>query len=63
MRNAVTSFALIFLSLALLSACGQTGPLFLPGNPSQIQTNTPAEQSTEETEEDEDEQDPTINQQ
>ncbi|MBT5220938.1 MAG: hypothetical protein HOI35_09750 [Woeseia sp.] len=67
MRNAVASFVLLLLSLAFLSACGQTGPLFLPGNPSQIQTSPPAEPSTEETDEDdeddEDNQDPTINRQ
>ena len=61
MRNAVASFVLLLLSLAFLSACGQTGPLFLPGNPSQTQTSPPAEPSTEET--DEDNQDPTINRQ
>ena len=61
MRNAVASFVLLLLSLAFLSACGQTGTLFLPGNPSQIQTSPPAEPSTEET--DEDNQDPTINRQ
>jgi len=65
MRIPVTSFVLLLLSLAFLSACGQTGPLFLPGNPSEIQTSSSAEQSAEETDddEDEDEQDPTINQQ
>ncbi|MCP5092039.1 MAG: lipoprotein, partial [Gammaproteobacteria bacterium] len=32
-------FALLAPSLLLLSAgCGQSGPLYLPGNPSQIQT-------------------------
>jgi predicted small lipoprotein YifL len=60
MRNAVASFVLLLLSLSFLSACGQTGPLFLPGNLSQIQTSPPAEPSTEETD-DEDDQDPTIN--
>jgi len=35
--------------------------LILPGNPSQIQTSSPTEPSTEET--DEDNQDPTINRQ
>lgn len=60
MRNAVTSFVWLLLSLAFLSACGQTGPLFLPGNPSQIQTSPPTEQSSEESD-GEDEPDPTIN--
>lgn len=26
---------------AVLGACGQTGPLYLPGNPSEVQVETP----------------------
>lgn len=37
--------------IAGLGACGQSGPLYIPGNPSQVQ-EPPAEQS-ERTEEDE----------
>jgi len=62
MRSTLGPFVLLLLSLTFLSACGQTGPLFLPGNPSQIQSSPPAENSTEETE-DEDEEDQTINRQ
>ena len=46
---------LILLSLFLFTACGQKGPLFLPGNPSQIQTVPPVEGVQEETDEDDDE--------
>jgi predicted small lipoprotein YifL len=37
----------------LTTACGQTGPLYVPGNPSKIQNPPPpAEQSGQEQEED-----------
>ena len=62
MRNTAKSIVLLFLSLAFLSACGQTGPLFLPGNPSQIQTSPSTEVPSEEND-DEDEEEPTINRQ
>lgn len=29
--------AAILLTLGLLAACGQSGPLYLPGNPSEVQ--------------------------
>lgn len=38
--------------LATLSACGQKGPLFLPGNPSEIQTDVPPAGTTEERDDD-----------
>ena len=44
--------ALIFL--AALSACGQSGPLYIPGNPSKIEQPPPAAESTAEEEEPED---------
>lgn len=50
-----TRTLLALLSLFLISACGQKGPLFLPGNPSQIQTVPPAETPEEESDDDEDE--------
>lgn len=53
----------VFLSLTLLFvvACGQKGPLYLPGDPSSIYSATPPQQqqSTEE-EDDEDETPITI---
>jgi len=45
----LTATALVLLA----TACGQTGPLYVPGNPSKIQNPPPpAEQSGEEQEED-----------
>jgi predicted small lipoprotein YifL len=52
-----TSAALLVL-LMLISACGQKGPLFLPGDPSQIQTDVPTQSgsSAEENEDTSDEE-------
>ena len=43
------------LSFLLLAACGQKGPLFLPGNPSQIQTDIPPQAPVTGVEDEEDE--------
>jgi len=44
----------IFLILLLLAGCGQKGPLFLPGDPSQIQTDIPEQgENTGQQEDDE----------
>jgi predicted small lipoprotein YifL len=32
-------------AILLLGACGQKGPLYLPGNPSEIKTEVPAQNS------------------
>jgi predicted small lipoprotein YifL len=62
MQKTVSSIALLLLSLACLSACGQKGPLFLPGNPSQIQTVPSAEQDQANSDQDdEDEEEPITN--
>jgi len=47
-----------FLCLFFTAACGQKGPLFLPGSPSTITTNVPQQQSIpdEDTDEDDEEQ-------
>ncbi len=39
--------------LFALAACGQKGPLYLPGDPSQIQTEVPQVESNDEEDEDE----------
>ena len=39
------------LLLFLLGACGQSGPLYIPGNPSRIEQPPPAAESTAEEEE------------
>jgi len=42
------------LLVFLLGACGQSGPLYIPGNPSKIEQPPPAAESTAEEEEPED---------
>ena len=42
------------LLLFLLGACGQSGPLYIPGNPSKIEQPPPAAESTAEEKEAED---------
>lgn len=49
MRNPISSTIILLLFLAFLSACGQKGPLFLPGNPSTLQSLPTAEQMQQET--------------
>lgn len=44
-----------FVALLILSACGQSGPLYLPGNPSQVQEPPPPPEQPDERDEDEDE--------
>ncbi len=62
MQKTVSSIVMLLLSLTCLSACGQKGPLFLPGNPSQIQSVPPVEQEqTNPDEDDEDEEKPITN--
>lgn len=38
--------------LLLLSACGQSGPLYIPGNPSEVREPPPDTSSTDEDEDD-----------
>jgi predicted small lipoprotein YifL len=68
MRNPFGSIILLMLTFVFLSACGQKGPLFLPGNPSSLQSIPSAEELQQLPEEDdddkdEDEEDPAINRQ
>lgn len=37
----IRNFVLLIAAI-LLAACGQKGPLYLPGNPSEMQTEVPA---------------------
>lgn len=48
----------MFLLTSLLGACGQKGPLFLPGNPSEIRPVDPAAESAEPEIGDEDDENP-----
>jgi predicted small lipoprotein YifL len=52
---------LLLLSLMFVAACGQTGPLFLPGDPSAIRTTTPPQQQSEESEQDDEDETPNTN--
>jgi len=45
-RHALMLAALLLI--LFVAGCGQSGPLFLPGNPSQIRTNPPEPQESEE---------------
>lgn len=46
--------ALLLTMFAGIAACGQKGPLFLPGNPSQINPPPAAEDESNEEQEEED---------
>jgi predicted small lipoprotein YifL len=46
--TALTGFAL----LAALAACGQSGPLYLPGNPSEVEAPPPTAEEADEEEKD-----------
>jgi len=39
-NNRATSAVILLLLMSLLSACGQKGPLFLPGEPEQLAQHT-----------------------
>ena len=55
--------AAIILSLMFTAGCGQKGPLFLPGNPSEIQSDVPRQtQPVEEDKEEDTEEEQTGNQ-
>jgi predicted small lipoprotein YifL len=45
------------LSLAFVAACGQQGPLFLPGSPSEIQSAVQEQQAASEEDDEDDEDD------
>lgn len=52
------SFALAAISFVFLfSGCGQSGPLYLPGNPSKLETIPPAPVNDDEAEDEEQEED------
>ncbi len=50
-------FIAFIISLAFLAACGQQGPLFLPGSPSEIQSAIQEQQAAAEASEQEDDED------
>ena len=59
MHTRILAVIIVLLSTGSITGCGQKGPLFLPGSPSQVQAVTqqpPQEaQSTEEDDDDDDE--------
>jgi len=57
MRNPLKEILVLLLALVALAGCGQTGPLFLPGNTSEIMTAPPLDEQLEETDEGEDDGD------
>ena len=66
MRNPVCATIILLFALAFLSACGQKGPLFLPGDPSTLQSIPTAEQlqrqvTAEDDEVEEEEEEPVVN--
>ncbi len=46
----LTAFSLFFVA----TGCGQSGPLYIPGNPSRIENPPPAENEDEEEKKEED---------
>jgi predicted small lipoprotein YifL len=64
MRIKFSQIILLLLSFVFLPACGQKGPLFLPGDPSSLQSIPPAselQELSEEDDEDEEEAEPIPN--
>ncbi len=53
--NSRYSLALL-LALLFAAGCGQKGPLYLPGDPSEIKTNVPRQDASQAEEDDEDEE-------
>lgn len=53
-------YAVLLLALLFAAGCGQKGPLYLPGNPSEIKTDVPRqdESQTEEDNDDDDDEQP-----
>jgi len=47
---ALAAFSFVFFA----SGCGQSGPLYIPGNPSKIQNPPPPDEAAEEEEEEKD---------
>ncbi len=67
MKTQPELFIAFIISLAFVAACGQQGPLFLPGSPSEIQSAVqeqqaaPAEESEENDDEDDEDDEQTNN--
>jgi len=57
MKSIVCMFATLLL-LGILTGCGQSGPLFVPGDPSSIETQPATPESDEEKDQDDDGEEP-----
>ena len=55
MRTRLLAIVALLLSAGLVAGCGQKGPLYLPGSPSEVQSVTGQPQPQPPPEEDEDE--------
>jgi predicted small lipoprotein YifL len=53
MKSIIYMFATLLL-LGILAGCGQSGPLFVPGDPSSIETQPVTPESDEEKDQDND---------
>jgi predicted small lipoprotein YifL len=54
MNNRYRTLAALILGLIFVAACGQKGPLYLPGNPSEIKTEVPGQDQGQSEEDDKD---------
>jgi len=50
-------FPSLILALLFATGCGQKGPLYLPGDPSEIKTDVPRQNEGQTEEDEEDEED------
>jgi len=55
MQNSIKLIAGLLLALALIAGCGQKGPLFLPGTPTEIRS-VPEQEQIEADRDDEEEE-------
>ena len=53
MNKLIRLITIAFLVGAAAGACGQKGPLYLPGDPSQIRSEVPQQESNDEDEDEE----------
>ena len=54
MHISLRALGFFLASLLLVTACGQKGPLFLPGDPSEVRAIPPQQQPADEDDEDDD---------
>ena len=61
MQRQLKSLFPVLIASFFFSACGQKGPLFLPGNTNEVSTSIPGQQQSSRTEDDDDENKKPIN--